>query len=142
MAKQTDKVAVLDRFKTFDELLTELGKKSRSHIRLVKVDDQGLVEPVRHGNAFVMQPRVRVVATALDYKKKTPEILRFQKTWDVGSGKLTINAFSGRGTYQDPTGAKTRDQIIDALKARSFVVSQGEWTPESAQDALAGLATS
>jgi hypothetical protein len=40
--------------------------QAREHIRLVKVADQGLVEPARRGATLVMQPMVRVVATAFD----------------------------------------------------------------------------
>jgi hypothetical protein len=112
---------------TFDELLAELAKPERSHVHIVKVDDQGMVEPTRKGKAFVMQPMVRVVVTALDYTK--PEILRFQKTWEVGSGAASI----------DPTGTKTRDQITAAIEARGLQVSQGEWTQESASAALQGV---
>src|SRR5437868_3045017 len=116
MAKRSKLKIETKDFEPFEALLTELIKPDRSHIRLVKVEDQGLVEPARQGNALVMQPRVRVVATALDHK--TGEILRFQKKWDVGRGKVIVNAFSGRGSYSDPTGTKTRDQIIAALEAR------------------------
>src|ERR1700757_5080445 len=77
-------------FGSFKEFQTELQKPERSHIRLIKVDDQGLVEPARQGSAFVMQPRVRIVATAFDHK--TNEILRWQHKWDVGSGTVTIKA--------------------------------------------------
>jgi len=124
-------------FKMFDELLAELAKDERSHIHVVKVDDQGLVEPMRKGKAFVMQPKVRVVATALDYKKL--QILRFEKTWDVGSGAVSINVFSGRGAYVDPTGTKTRDQIVAAIEARGLQVSKGEWTKDSAAAAQEGV---
>jgi hypothetical protein len=124
-------------FTMFDDLLAELAKPERSHIHVVKVDDQGLIEPTRQGKAFVMQPMVRVVATALDYKK--PEILRFEKKWKAGSGAVSINVFSGRGWYIDPSGTKTRDQIIAAIEARGLQVSNGEWTPDSAAAALDGV---
>ena len=119
-------------FEEFDEFITEL--KERAHVRLVKVDDQGLVEPVRKGTAIVMQPRVRIVATALD--DEAHEILRWERKWDVGSGVVRINAFTGRGSYDDPTGEKTRDKVTAALEARSLAVSEGEWTVQSAQAAL------
>ena len=119
-------------FTTFDNFLTAIA--SRTYLRLVKVDDQGLVEPARQGSAFVMQPRVRIVATALDFK--TGEILRYQNKWDVGSNRVTVHGF-GQGSYNDPTGDKTRARIIAALEARGFSVSSGEWTRESAAAALA-----
>jgi hypothetical protein len=126
-------------FKMVDELLTELARPERAHIHLVKVDDQGLVEPIRKGKAFVMQPMVRLVATALDYKR--PEILRFQKKWEAGSGAVSIDVFSGRGSYIDPTGTKTRDRIVAAIEARGLQVSKGEWTQDSAAAALEGVKT-
>jgi len=124
-------------FGTFDDLLAELKNPGRAHIRLVKVEDQGLVEPVRQGNAIVMQPRVRIVATALDYE--TREILRWEKKWDVGGGRTTVDVFSGRPSYNDPTGEITRERITAALEARGFLVSEGEWTPDSAKAALESL---
>lgn len=138
MAKtQTVDVPKPTDFGMFDDLLAELAKDDRSHVRVVKVDDQGIIEPMRRGNAFVMQPMVRVVATALDYKK--PEILRFEKKWKAGSGAVSIDVFSGRGSYVDPSGTKTRDQIIAALEARGLQVSKGEWTQKSAAGALEGV---
>lgn len=123
-------------FNTFDDLLAELATEGRSHIHVVKVDDQGMVEPERRGKAFVMQPKVRVVVTALDYKK--PEILRFERKRNAGSGAVSIDVFSGRGSYVDPSGVKTRDQVIAALEARGLQVSKGEWTPGTAA-ALQGV---
>src|SRR5437667_10328105 len=93
----------LNDHKTFDKLLDELAK--RPHVRLVKVDDQGLVEAARRGSAFVMQPRVRLVATAFDYPNR--EILRYADKWDVGSGAVTLHA-AGGGSHHDPTGKMTR----------------------------------
>lgn len=116
----------------FDEFVKEV--RSRQHVRLVKLDDQGLVEPARKSGAIVMQPRVRIVVTALDDEK--PEILRWEKKWDVGSGVVTINAFTGKGKYNDPTGKLTREKVKAALEARSLLVSDGEWTKESAEAAL------
>src|SRR5687767_4170026 len=122
-------------FDAFEDLLAELKKPERAHVRLVKVDDQGLVEPARRrGGAIVMQPRVRIVATALD--DEALEILRWERKWDVGSGVVTIDAFTGQGSYDDPTGKKTREKVTAALEARSLSVSEGEWTAESAQAAL------
>lgn len=126
-------------FNSFKEFQAELEKNERSHIRLVKVDDQGLVEPAKQGSAFVMQPRVRIVATAFDHKAN--EILRWQHKWDVGSGNAAINAPSGQGSHRDPTGARTRDQTIAALELKGYQVSRGEWTPVSIAGILAGTAT-
>jgi hypothetical protein len=126
--------------KTFEEFLNSLASDERSHVRLVKVDDQGLVEPAKQGTVFVMQPRVRIVATAFDHRKN--EILRWQDKWDVGSNKVTIHAGSGQGSHRDPTGARTRDLIIAALELRGYQVSRGEWTPDSIAGILAGTAKS
>jgi hypothetical protein len=116
----------------FDEL------QAREHIRLVKVADQGLVEPAKRGNALVMQPMARVVATAFDYKMN--EILRWDDKWDVGSGAVPIDVSSGRGRNNDPTGTRIRDKIILECQKRSLqVVRDEEWTPEDFVDTLASI---
>ncbi len=56
----------------------------------------------------MMQPMVRVVATAFDYKAN--EILRWDDKWDVGSGAVSIDATAERGHHNDPTGARTLRQ--------------------------------
>lgn len=130
-------------FQTLADLLAELAKEDRAHIRLVKVEDQGLVEPVRQGKALVMQPRIRVVATAFDYK--TNEILRWERKWDVGVGRGTSDPASGsagHGPPHDPTGTRTRDEVIAAFESRGYQVSRGEWTPRAVLAALAGLRAS
>jgi hypothetical protein len=139
--KLSSTIKVVD-FGSFKEFQAELQKPERSHIRLVKVDDQGLVEPAKKGTAFVMQPRVRIVATAFDHKTNPNQILRWQHKWDVGGGTLTINAMSGQGVHRDPTGARTRDQTIAALELMGYQVSPGEWTPASIAGILAGTAVS
>lgn len=111
---------------------------NRPHVRLVKVADQGLVKPATRGDAIVMQPMVRVVATAFDYKKN--EIIRWDDTWDVGSGVVSLNVTTGQGHHNDPTGARTRENIILECQKRSFqVVRDEEWTPEDIIDTLAGM---
>jgi hypothetical protein len=132
-------IQVVD-FGSFKEFQAELQKPERSHIRLVKVDDQGLVEPAKQGTAFVMQPRVRVVATAFDHK--TNQILRWQHKWDVGSDTVTMNTISSQAVHRDPTGARTRDQTIAALELMGYQVSPGEWTAASIAGILAGTAIS
>jgi hypothetical protein len=131
---QVADVPVDDHFKTVDEFIAEVRMEGRRHIHVVKVDDQGITEPTKKGNVFVQQPKVRIVVTALDDTK--PEILRYEKKWEVGSGVVSINVFSGRGEYFDLTGKKTRDDIVAALEARGLQVSKGEWTKESAAAAL------
>jgi len=130
--KRANEVREHPQFEGFDDFVNEL--KRRPHVRLVKVADQGLVEPARKGGAIVMQPRVRVVATALD--DNAHQILRWEKKWDVGSGIVTVDAFTGKGSYNDPTGKRTRAKVTAALEARSLSVSDGEWTVDAAQAAL------
>jgi hypothetical protein len=77
---------------------------------------------------------VRVVVTALDYRK--PEILRFERKWEVGAAAASVSIFTGRASYVDPTGIKTRDLITAALEARGLQVSPGEWTQSAAASAL------
>lgn len=123
-------------FDTIQEFFKAL--EDRPHVRLVKVADQGLVQPARRGGAIVMQPMVRVVATAFDYR--TNEILRWDDTWDVGSNVVN-NVTAGQGRHNDPTGARTRDKIILECQKRSLqVVRDEEWTPEDIIDTLAGIA--
>jgi|SRR5665213_3088210 len=122
-------------FDTIQEFFEEL--KGRPYVRLVKVADQGLVEPAKRGTATVMQPMVRVVATAFDYDKN--QILSWANKWDVGSG-VSINASTGQGDHNDPTGVRTRDKIILECQKRSLqVVRDEEWTPEDIIDTLAGI---
>ena len=123
-------------FETIQEFFKVL--EDRPWIRLVKVADQGLVQPAKRGNALVMQPMVRVVATAFDYKNN--EILRWDDTWDVGSNVVSLNATAGQGHHDDPTGARTRDKIILESQKRSLqVVRDEEWTPNDIIDTLAGI---
>jgi hypothetical protein len=112
--------------------------EDREYIRLVKVADQGLVEPAKRGDVIVMQPMVRVVATAFDYKRN--EILRWDDKWDVGSGVVSLNATVGQGRHNDSTGARTRDSIILECQKRSLQVVRGEeWTPKDIMNTLAGI---
>jgi hypothetical protein len=120
-------------FKTIKEFFQELEK--RSHVRLVKVADQGLVQPAKRGGTTVMQPMVRVVATAFDFKKNV--ILRWDDTWDVGSN---VGNASNQSRHNDPTGVRTRDKIILECQKRSLqVVRDEEWTAEDIADTLAGI---
>lgn len=120
---------------TLDQFFEKLA--ARGHISLVKVDEQGLVEPAQRNGAFVMQPRVRIVATAFDHKDN--KILRWQKKFDVGSGVVTIHADTGRGTSTSEQGRRTREQVGDALKLKGYRVEPGEWTPKHVWETLAGL---
>ena len=120
---------------TFEEFLNELRRPPRSHVRLVKVDDQGLVEPARRGNAFVMQPMARVVATA--YDNKAHQILLWERKKDVGSGIVTIDAFTGRGRHRDVGASHTKDEVIGLLQVEGYQVASGEWTSEDVEHILA-----
>ena len=123
-------------FKKIQDFFQEL--EIRQHVRLVKVADQGLVEPAKRGRAVVMQPMVRVVATAFDFK--TNEILSWDDKWDVGSGVVTRDAKTENGHHDDPKGVRTRDRIIFECQMRSLqVVREEEWTPEDIIDTLAGI---
>ncbi len=128
-------ISIVD-FDTIQAFFAEL--KQRSYIRLIKVADQGLVEPVKRNTAFVMQPMVRVVATAFDFDKN--EILRWNDKWDVGSGVVTLNAITHQGRHNDSTGARTRDNIILEAQKRSLQVVRGEeWTPKDMINHLAEI---
>lgn len=130
-------------FTSIREFFGELGK--REHLHVVRVADWGLVEPARRANgAIVMQPMVRVVATAFDHGHN--EILRWHDKWDVGSSVVTVNAGAGaggmsHGRHADPTGARTRDAIIAECRKRGLQVERDrEWTREEiVVDTLAGI---
>jgi hypothetical protein len=122
-------------YDTIQEFFDEVEKR---RIGLVKVADQGLVQPAKRGSAIVMQPMVRVVATAFDYKSN--KILRWDDTWDVGSGVVSLNVTNGQGRHNDPTGVRTRDKIILECQKRGLqVVRDDEWTREDITDTLAGI---
>jgi hypothetical protein len=128
-------IQIID-FDTIQEFFEAL--KDRPHIRLVKVADQGLLEPVKRSGVFVMQPMVRVVATAFDFDKN--KILRWNDKWDVGSGVVTLNAVTNKGRHNDSTGARTRDNIILESQKRSLQVVRGEeWTAKDMINHLAGI---
>ncbi len=129
-------IAIVD-FETIQEFFQEL--KQRPHVRLVKVADQGLVGPVKRGGGLVMQPMVRVVATAFDFDRN--QILRWNDKWDVGSGVVSLDAIHSQGRHNDPTGARTRDNIILESQKRSLQVVRGEeWTSKDMINHLAGIA--
>lgn len=122
----------------FDTIQEFFAEVKRRDIRLVKVADQGLVEPVRRGTALVMQPMVRVVATAFDFERN--KILRWDDKWDVGSSVVRLDAGNGRGQHNDPTGTRTRDSIILECQKRGLQVVRGEeWTPKDLTDTLAAV---
>ena len=135
MAEKTPLPIGLIPYDTIQEFFDEVEKRK---IGLVKVADQGLVQPAKWGSAIVMQPMVRVVATAFDHKDN--KILRWDDTWDVGSGVVSLNVTTGQGHHNDPTGARTRDKIILECQKRGLHVVRGEeWTPEDIIDTLAGI---
>lgn len=122
-------------YDTIQEFFDEVEKRK---IGLVKVADQGLVQPAKRGSATVMQPMVRVVATAFDHANN--KILRWDDTWDVGVGVGGPNATSSHRRHNDPTGVRTRDKIILECQKRGLQVVRGEeWTPEDIIDTLAGI---
>lgn len=107
-------------FEKVTDLLVELGK--RSHIRLVKIINNGLAEPVKKGDVFVMQPRTRVAMTAFDIKAN--EILSWESTWDVG-----VNA-----DCDDHSGEKLVNRLVFECEKRSiYVVLDDEWLVEDLQ---------
>jgi hypothetical protein len=134
MPDTTHQYRVTD-FDTIPAFFDEIER--RPHIRLIKVDDQGLFGSVRRGSASYMQPMVRLVATAFDHHNN--EILRWEKTHDVGDGAV-IPGIVGNGSRKgDLTGARTRDEIIRLAELRSLTASRGEWTAKSIGRTLAGV---
>jgi hypothetical protein len=137
MANESIRPVAIEPFESIRAFFEALA--ARPHIHLVKVADQGLVEPARRGTMLVMQPMVRVVATAFDYK--TNKILRWYDKWDVGSGVMAPHVTNGGGRHDDPTGIRTRDLIILESQKRGLQVERGEeWTPaDIVVDTLAGI---
>ena len=123
---------------TIEDFFRRLGEPDWSGVRRIRVADQGLVEPARSGSGWVMQPRVRVVATALDFNGgEGGRILRWQETHDTGSGVAPVDPGSQR-RWNDPTGRRTRDWIVEICEQRGLEPVLGrEWTEEDLEDRLA-----
>ena len=114
-------------YQRFDLFLSELH--NRSNIRFVRLADYGLVEPAKRSGAFVMQPMVRVVASAFDRDKE--EILRWQEQKDANQ-MVTIVAGRSDGLHSDQELVARKEELRAILQDEGFQVDEGEWTSENA----------
>jgi hypothetical protein len=113
-------------FPKFTDFVAEV--KTR-RLRTVRLLDEGLVEPKRVGHgAIVMQPMVRIAATA--YDSGEDEILKWEEKGEAHR-MVTIDAGTGRGRHSDSDVTTTRRNLHDILVMENLQVEPGEWTPES-----------
>lgn len=125
-AKQTREQKV----ETFEEFLKILRSES---IKLVRLTDYGFTAPEQRGPAVVLQPKVKLVATALD--KAVPRIIRWEETRDAKQ-MVTIHAPTGQGSHHEGGIIAKREEISLFLESEGFHVTDGEWTPEFADTFL------
>jgi len=113
-------------FENFEKFLARVKANG---LRTVRLLDEGLVEPRRVGNgAIVMQPMIRVVATAYDSDDDT--ILKWEEK-DDARRMVTINASTGRGWHNDSKVTAERQHLRDILAMENVQVESGEWTPQN-----------
>ncbi len=108
---------------TFDEFINVLSE-ARS-IRVVKVEDYGFTAPALEGNVLVIQPQVRLVATA--YDKRAMTIYRWEQT--TPARDVFTSASDGRVFTQ-------KERIWQLLQLDGFSVEKGEWTPSNIETIL------
>jgi len=118
-----------------DALAEFINQLKTRHIRLVKLTDYGDVEPIKRGSGFVLQPMVRVVATALDVDAR--EIV----SWAVeGEARRMVTATAGAGRGADPERVIEKRRARDVLRQLGYEVDEGEWDVNAAEQVIAVLA--
>lgn len=117
---------------SLDEFLRESARSGS--IRLVKLEDYGFTAPVKRGETVVIQPMVRLVATAFDKQNRT--IYRWQETTEARRG-VSIQASTGNGTHDEATVVMEKDRVRQLLQLEGFSVEKGEWTPAGVETLLA-----
>ena len=106
-----------------------------SRVRVVKVADQGLVEPARRGVCSSCSRWSGLSPRCIDLREK--RILRWQRKWDVGSNTTRPGLGGVPGPSSDPTGRVTREKIVQACRKRSVTPVLGEeWKVEDLEDEL------
>jgi hypothetical protein len=126
-------VKILPPVASLGEFIDQLEAR---HVRLVKLADYGNVEPVKKGSGYVLQPTIRVVATALDAAAR--EIL----SWAVkGEARKMIARAAGtrRGPSPDSERVANKQQARDVLRQLGYDVDEGEWDARSAERVIAAL---
>ena len=107
-------------FKDFVDKIEKAGT-----IRLVKLKDQGFTAPATRDGIVVIQPMVRIVATAFD--RKQSKIIRWEVTADARNG-VSIDATTGQGTHDETTMKADKERIRQTLQLDGYSVENGEWT--------------
>ena len=105
-----------------------------SDIRRVLLTDYASVKPKRTGGVVVLVGMVRVVATALDWKRKV--IYRWVEEGE-SERMVTITAGTGRGRTPGGRLATRKEQVFEVLREEGLEVDEGEWTPDAAEAYLA-----
>lgn len=121
MEKQSRRKRSLENCNSFDEFLRKI--KDQERIRLVKLRDEGLVEPAHQGGAIVMQPRIRIVVSAFDPVEL--KVFRWEQKYDAGS-VVTIHT-NGKGTHKDQSTIMTIESIRRRLEDEQYMVTDGEF---------------
>ena len=116
---------------TLDEFVRSIT--SAGSIRLVKLEDYGFTSPVDKGGMIVIQPMVRLVATAFD--KKNGTIYRWQETTEA---RRAVNI---RGGSPDGVVLMEKDRVRELLQLEGLSVEKGEWTTAAVETLLGQTGT-
>lgn len=125
MARIKDEIAA-----DFDEFLRLIGRRD---IRLVKLADYGLVEPVTEKGVTVMQPMVRIVATAFD--KASGTLVRWEDKRRTRQG-IHVCADGGASRHSDKRSLALREHLTQRLQIEGYNVADGEWTADQLQSLI------
>lgn len=119
---------------TFDGFLRAIV--GAGSIRLVKLEDYGFTSPVDKDGVFVIQPMVRLVATAFD--KRSGTIFRWQETMEA---RRAVNIRAAGGAAPEGTVLMEKDRVRELLQLEGFIVEKGEWTPAGIETLLGRTGT-
>jgi hypothetical protein len=125
------KLEDISTFEDFLRVITAAGS-----IRLVKLEDYGFTAPVNRDGAVVIEPRVRLVATAFDKQRNT--LYRWQETTDARQ-VVSVKPLTGRRVREEVLMEK--DRVRQLLQLEGFSVEKGEWTPDGVETLLGRTGT-
>lgn len=120
---------------TFDEFVNAIVNVGT--IRLVKLEDYGFTAPADKDGMIVIQPMVRLVATAFD--KRSGTIYRWHET-TAARQTFSIRA-TNRGGSPDEVVLMEKDRVRQLLQLEGFSVEKGEWTPATIETLLGRTGT-
>jgi len=106
------------KYSTFDEFIAVISKAES--IRVVKLEDYGFTAPALENNLPVIQPQVRLVATA--YDKRVTTIYRWEQTTPA---RDVLTAGSDGRVFSQ------KERFWQLLQLNGFSVEKGEWTPSN-----------